>query len=905
MLERRKGTGRTAGVNVAGEGVAWKAPIQPQAFITEAALATFMLSPQFQVIFQKASALLKVSPIAEEIPPQWLADLDAPPILKANSGREGLCLRWLKAKALPKSKNKSQLDPRRSYFYLRGSADGTQTFVLVLLASLVWRDDATNDEKELWGGQGVRMLARPVFRPGSIDLEALTESHSLPTVPDGDVEHWNTSIATSDVDYLMDPEHGPKWISAAGLDPNGYESHRVGLHAHWVDAGQPTFEFRARLQPLRDGGVRPSIQALDASAHEFEAIVRSAAGQAPSLESRRRYPLFANLKLGGFTRDPPSRDGSRVLRPAFNPGVPDGRTSAASRALNYFRQLYEAGVLPKGKAAGTVKLEDPLGRFFVAQSRHVEGGTPGFDENQPVELPWPSVFDVRTDEFAAINAFLRGIDFFWRLDHYYLDVSTQLKFVTLPIPIRYRAGVIPGGGDGRIVNAQVRWYPSPRPKAFPAHLEMRFGLADLACNEGRVTRVRRTGIPRAPLSIAADRRWCWHEFGHVLLAGGTNCLELHFAHSVGDALGAVLSDPLSALALEGAWRGVTYPWQSLPNRRHDREAKDGWSWSGTFGKPTRAFAGVGGHYDLAQGGYCSEELMSSSVFRMYRCLGGDARKSDGSPDVPRRTLAAEYTAYLVMCAVGLIGSSDATAVTTVEKFEETVESADKSMPTFAMLAPNVRYAGMALKAVRWAFEQQGAFAVGPPLWSHNEPGPPPNVDVYIRSRRPGSKGGYEPVSWRDDAHLADAGALWVQWTKAGPRRSAAKGGATNFVYVAVDNRGLQAGMNTTVRVFRARRLPGGGVRPWTDPAWMEILEDQPGNGGPRDVPSGASVTFGPFKWNDAKPGSDYALLAVATCADDRANLDPLAAVACRYSPCDIVATVVTDNNLGLAYVKAQ
>ena len=382
----------------------------------------------------------------------------------------------------------------------------------------------------------------------------------------------------------------------------------------------------------------------------------------------------------------------------------------------------------------------------------------------------PRSFAVRSDEFAAINAFLRGFEFFGRLGllwtplHPRTCASPSCRF-----PIRYHGGVVPGGGDGRIVNAQVRWYPSPRPTTFPAPLEMRLALADLACNEGRVSRIRRANIPsvkkvpRAPLSMAAYRRWCWHEFGHVLLAGATNSLELHFAHSVGDALSAVLSDPGSALALEPGWRGVTYPWQSLPGRRHDREARDGWSWSGTLGRPSRAFAGVAGHHDLPQGGYASEQLMSSSLFRLYRCLGGDAMAANGTPDMARRIMAAEYTSYLIMCGVGLMGNSTAQAIVDVEKFVETLQGADKSIPQLAILAAK-RHGGMAHKPLRWAFEQQGAFATASvPPYAHNAPGNPPDVDVYIRSRRPGSKGGYEPVTFQDNARLADATSLWVQW----------------------------------------------------------------------------------------------------------------------------------------------
>ena len=129
----------------------------------------------------------------------------------------------------------------------------------------------------------------------------------------------------------------------------------------------------------------------------------------------------------------------------------------------------------------------------------------------------------------------------------------------------------------------------------------------------------------------------------MLIAGATGALELEFAHSVGDALGAILSDPDSRLADEGAWRGVTFPFQSLPNRRHDHTPGDGWSWSGSLARPTRFFAGVGGHHVLNRGGYCSEQIMSSTLFNLYRSLGGDARTAAGKPDKRVRRVAAEHT----------------------------------------------------------------------------------------------------------------------------------------------------------------------------------------------------------------------------------------------------------------------
>ncbi len=140
-------------------------------------------------------------------------------------------------------------------------------------------------------------------------------------------------------------------------------------------------------------------------------------------------------------------------------------------------------------------------------------------------------------------------------------------------------------------------------------LEVRFALGDLA-----------SSTTRKPLCVACDPRWNWHEFGHVLLAAATGELEFRFAHSAGDALGAILSDPKSKLASEAGWRGLSFPWIFLP-RRHDRAVEDGWGWSGSLylGETSRD----GSHVAEAHG-YRSEQILSSSLFRLYRAMGGDA-----------------------------------------------------------------------------------------------------------------------------------------------------------------------------------------------------------------------------------------------------------------------------------------
>ena len=121
---------------------------------------------------------------------------------------QGLHLRWLTFKAAKKNgAGTKPLDARRSYLYTRTGPDGQPSHVLVLLATLVWRDKSTGREIELFGGQGLRLVTKLVFAP-KFDLVSLTQSHSLPPSPGNNVEYWNSAITTADVEHLLDPANG-------------------------------------------------------------------------------------------------------------------------------------------------------------------------------------------------------------------------------------------------------------------------------------------------------------------------------------------------------------------------------------------------------------------------------------------------------------------------------------------------------------------------------------------------------------------------------------------------------------------------------------------------------------------------------------------------------------------------
>src|SRR5262249_62194277 len=119
----------------------------------------------------------------------------------------------------------------------------------------------------------------------------------------------------------------------------------------------------------------------------------------------------------------------------------------------------------------------------------------------------------------------------------------------------------------------------------------------------------------------------------------------------GDALAAILCDPESALATHPRMRGLTFPWVYL-HRQHDRDVFRGWSWSGRYHRPARFSTDVNSY---PRKGYQSEQILSTSLFRRYRALGGETTLSPGGPpDVDQRRRAADYTAYLILEAIRLM-----------------------------------------------------------------------------------------------------------------------------------------------------------------------------------------------------------------------------------------------------------
>jgi hypothetical protein len=523
---------------------------------------------------------------------------------------------------------------------------------------------------------------------------------------------------------------------------------------------------------------------------------------------------------------------------------------------------------------------------------------------RPVTLQ-PGGFPIRDDDATSIQAFFHGRDLLERMQRYgWSNPATYFRVTAPEIKIFYRAGVSPGRGkDGRTVNARVL------PEGWPATaiggsksgatrppIQILLASADLRRRERAIWTSGAAPSAAIPFGVAVDKRWMWHEFGHVLLVASTGELEFRFAHSAGDAMAAIVADPGSKLSQE--LRALTFPFVFLP-RQHNRCALDGWSWSGTMHAALRA---VPGSQHPRRKGYASEQILSSSLFRLYRAIGGDTGRLGDPTDAGERRRASHYCLYLIMQAMHLMGDVRVRVISTPEQFVHLLRQADRQTGTWTANLPGkpfIRVGGTLAKVIRWAFEAQGLYGSG------DGPGAPKPVDIYIQDERPTTDnpvyghadygpGSYVPVSLRWPAD--GSAAPW----HASPTAGIVFPDANGHVQVRVGNRGSVLAKKVKVRLWStpwsSNTTPP--VRPASAGVWNECPVIGPAV---QDVPPGPPSID--FRFTFAPGAGQYVLFAQATCADDRALTDPALSLACSTIDTLLTDLVPSDNNLGLRVVR--
>lgn len=458
------------------------------------------------------------------------------------------------------------------------------------------------------------------------------------------------------------------------------------------------------------------------------------------------------------------------------------------------------------------------------------------DTCRPVAAPptaaTPFEFDysVNTDNFAAVSAYYHCNATFRLMESFGIDLKVLFSGTTFPVPVDHRA-------IGDVVNAMVD------------HNDSSNGVKGFLFGRAKAG---------STLSMCADRRAVLHEFCHGILWNSIHWGCVAFGEGCGDSLAAIMSAPDS----KAPDPFMTVPW-AHPERRHDRLVSQGWCWDG------------GTH---CTDEYSREQILSTSLFRLYQVTGGDA----SSPAT--RTLAARTTSNLLVRGLGLLNPY--TPTTNPESLESTMIAADKGTTSLDGVPGGAMH-----KVVRWTFAKQGLHR--PASQPVNTEGGPPAVDVYIDD---GRNGDYWP-------YLKD----WTKtndiWNRLCP--DGINGHQTparfqpNYIYVRVKNRGTQMAKDVSVRVYN--RVPGTTA---TWPGGMRVVTTAvlPAAGAPSiTIPPGGTVVVGPFTWCPAC--DEDQLLATVSASGDLSNIDPSSPLPVNAGPTALDRFVPFDNNIAVLAVN--
>lgn len=474
------------------------------------------------------------------------------------------------------------------------------------------------------------------------------------------------------------------------------------------------------------------------------------------------------------------------------------------------------GIRPPASPLAKVTLDGEFVRLLAFGARPIPP--------PEVDSPGDFSFPVRTDEFSAVNAYFHCDGMFRLMQEMGFDVRACFDGTRFPVFVDHR-------GLGETTSAETRG--NIRGDGVEA---FRFALAKVG----------------QPVGNAVDVRVVMHEFCHALLLDSIHRPNLGIAHSAGDSLAAILNDPENR-----APRSQTFPWFPAQDRNHERSIADGFAWGGP--KDSK--------------GYNSEQILSTTLFRFYRSIGGDAA------DLARRKFAARYSAYLIIRAI----LSLTTKPRLPEVFVTALVSADRGTTNF-----EGHPGGVFHKVIRWAFEKQGLFQPPDAPTPVMTEGDPPAVDVFIEDGRGGE------YAFREEP--TDARGIWNRLSPDdGRAHETPVAGVPNFAYVRVGNRGRSRAENVVVRGFQSKPLSQlnwpADWRPLTTPRLSSTDA----------VDRGGEVVVGPFEWTP-HVGGEVSLLMSVSAAGDFSNIDPQTPAASKDGPIAARMLVPFDNNLAMRRV---
>jgi hypothetical protein len=324
-------------------------------------------------------------------------------------------------------------------------------------------------------------------------------------------------------------------------------------------------------------------------------------------------------------------------------------------------------------------------------------------------------------------------------------------------------------------------------------------------------------------------------------------------------------------------------------------------------------------------GYWTEQILSSSLFRLYRAIGGDTKAvgTQNQPDQFARESASHYSVYLIMRGIQILPTSTTVLANEPDQIVSALIDADIATsswdinwdvtfppPPYSTKSFSFhRIGGCVHKVIRWAFEVQGLYAVAGTIT--NAPGLPPPVDLYILDRRPLSEvspygdiaygpGSYNPVSLDWDLQQSGSDAAPPLW-QADQSAIVVSG---SDIYVKVGNRGSQQATNVEVTVWWHAWPSGSGSTPpkWNDPGSTPWEKCIPSLDPATTIDAGALPVEFDFTFTPPSSGTRYLVLAIATCGDDAANTDTTTSLPCSQLPTALIDLVPNDNNLGLIVV---
>jgi len=415
--------------------------------------------------------------------------------------------------------------------------------------------------------------------------------------------------------------------------------------------------------------------------------------------------------------------------------------------------------------------------------------------------PYNFTYHVRTDDFSAVNAYHHVDALFRIMEDLGFDISSYFSGFTFPLRVDHRSSqffLCPGGN---CVNA------------FATPTTIIFMLAEVG----------------QPVGIAVDPRVSMHEFCHFVLFHTHDDGTFDFCHSFGDSLAVIRMDPESALRRHSDWRFRTFPFlYHAIDRRHDCKVGNGWAWGGTED----------------DGNYGSEEILSTTLFRIYRAMGGDDWR------LQRRQFAARYMTWLLFRSCQSLLPADLRPVDTPEFYAHLLMDVD--FQTSWIWGGHSD--GCAHKVIRWGFEKQGAYQLPNTPTPITQEGSPPAVDVYIDDGRDG-----EYYYERDYASTKD---IWNRHSADGvEEHQIPNPGVTNYAYVRVKNRGYERASNVFVKGYHAEgKLVDDLIFPkdW-QPLTTEKLSVP-------DIPPNGEAVVGPFEWIP-QAEEEYLLMAVNAFGD--------------------------------------